>query len=145
MPRGKLRSIIRPVRRSIVSLKRLLGLPTYVDLIQLMGSTIGAMQGLLLNFTSLREGQRPSFACLPGSTQNKYPQNDYYNFDYKNTKTANWTMSRLRKATYLVLHCVTMGGIDHVKQPSILEWPQLILVCNLGGIWLLINSFVVIL
>ncbi len=100
--------------------------------------------GVPLNFSSLREGQRPSFACLPGSTQNKYPQNDYYNFDYKNTKTANWTMSRLRKASYLLLYCVTMGGVDHVKQPSILEWPQLILVCCLCGILLLINSFVVI-
>ena len=97
--------------------------------------------GAPLSFSQLREGQRPSFACLPGSTKSDYPQNDYYNFDYQCTKTTNWTKSLLRKTSYLLLYFFTIGRIDRVKQPSFAEWPQLILVICLCGISLIINSY----
>ena len=92
-----------------------------------------------LGLSELRAGQCPSFASLPGSKDTSYPQNEYYQFDYTNTKTANWTINCIRKALYGILACITRGRIDTLRQPPYLEWPQLILISAISGVTLILD------
>ena len=85
-----------------------------------------------LGLSHIQSGARPSFASLPHSNKRGYPSGSYYEFDYRQSKTANWTQSRVRKAVYRVLVFVTKGTIDRVKQPAALEWPQLVLATSLA-------------
>ncbi len=92
-----------------------------------------------LDLSHLRSGTSPSFASLPHSTRRSYPSGSYYDFDYRQSKTANWTQSRVRKAVYRFLVFATKGTIDRVKQPAVLEWPQLVLATSLVFLFLFMN------
>jgi hypothetical protein len=84
-----------------------------------------------IELSDLQSGMRPSFVSLPNSNKLSYPPGIYYEFDYCKTKTANWTKSRVRKTVYRVLFFVTQGAIDRVKQPPVLEWPQIVLATSI--------------
>lgn len=84
-------------------------------------------RGELIGLRSLVDGETPRFVPLPMSVNDSYPSNDYYNFAFVHTKTANWTKSPLRRGAYRVLRWVTRERIDRMVQPSFLEWPQLML------------------
>ncbi|MBL8039517.1 MAG: hypothetical protein JNN16_18655 [Nitrospira sp.] len=97
-----------------------------------------------MGLTKLQSGARPSFARLPYSIQTSYPENKYYEFDYRKTKTANWTKSRLRRILYRILVCATNGTIDQIKQPAFLEWPQFVLAAFGVAVCILLNSALII-
>ena len=95
--------------------------------------------GSPLGLSSLRAGQCPSFLSLPQSMAHGYPQHIYYNFDYRNAKTVNWVMSQTRRALYCALFSITLGRIDTLRQPPVLEWPQLILLSAIATVLLILN------
>jgi hypothetical protein len=97
--------------------------------------------GRPLGLDELRGGCTPHFRSLPGTAETQYPSNSYYDFRYAETRTANWTKSRLRRFAYAVLHRLTGGGIDTLRLHPLLEWPQLLLAAALvmlgaGGVFL---------
>jgi hypothetical protein len=89
----------------------------------------------------LRKGKEPTFRKLPYSVNDSYPPHSIYRFNYRNTKTANWHMTSLRRRTYRVLNKISPSRIDYLKVPAMLEWPQIILLCMLMSVLLLLNLF----
>jgi hypothetical protein len=86
-------------------------------------------KGKPLSMLDLRDGAIPQFRSLPHSPQVAYPNNTYYDWEYMATKTANWSLSWAHRKAHILLSAVTGGKIDQIKQPVVLEWPQLILAC----------------
>ena len=83
---------------------------------------------LTTGYTSnLQGGDHPAFNPLPQSRSDRYPRHGYYNFIWQQTKTANWSKSWMRRATYHILNRVIPGRIDCLRLPPILERPQIIL------------------
>jgi hypothetical protein len=82
--------------------------------------------GQPLGLDALRAGVTPRFRPLAEGGSDGYPLNNYYAFDYRRSKTANWTMTLSRRLTYPTLRLLTAGGIDTLRQPGFLEWPQLV-------------------
>ncbi len=87
--------------------------------------------GRPLGLDALRAGVEPSFRPFIAGGSDGYPLNNYYAFDYRRSKTANWTMTLWRRMTYPTLRLLTAGGIDTLRQPGFLEWPQLVVA---GGV-----------
>jgi hypothetical protein len=56
-----------------------------------------------------------------------YPNNSYYDFCYKASKTLNWTKSLARRVAYRVLNTTGLA-IDHLVIPASLEWQQHLLI-----------------
>jgi len=83
--------------------------------------------GRPIDLERLQSGATPRFASLPHSDRTAYPPNEYYDFVFTLSKTANWTMSWCRRQAYHFLTAVTRGGIDRLRLPVILEWPQVLL------------------
>jgi hypothetical protein len=98
--------------------------------------------GHAMGLPELRAGARPGFRSLPGSTMTNYPGKSYYDFDYPNTRTANWTKSWKRRCAYRALCFLTGGRIDSMWQPVLLEWPQLVLAIALMSVLLVIDVIV---
>lgn len=96
-------------------------------------------EGRSLGLADLRLGVRPTFQSLPGSSKTAYPDNEYYNFDFANTKTANWTKSWRRRGAYRALSFLTRARINTMWQPVFLEWPQLVLATGLVAILIVVN------
>lgn len=86
--------------------------------------------GRPLGLAGLRAGVAPRFRPLRAGLRDGYPPDPYYTFDYPRSKTANWTMTLGRRLTYTPLHFLTLGGIDTLRQPGFLEWPQLLVACG---------------
>jgi hypothetical protein len=103
------------------------------------GSTTDAA-GRALNLEDLQAGVPVICRLTPGTTRSGYPHNSYYDFDYTLTKTANWTKSWQRRLAYAVLRTATGGGVDQLRLPVILEWPQVLLSVLLLGITLLLHA-----
>jgi hypothetical protein len=79
------------------------------------------------------------FAHYVDSTRTRpagYPDNDYYRFDYSLTRTANWTMSPVRRCVYVVLRWLSNGRVDYLLLPPMLEWPELLLAGTLCAVFL---------
>jgi hypothetical protein len=100
--------------------------------------------GREIGLSDLHAGVRPSFASLPHSNAHGYPSGRYYDFDYRKTKTANWTKSWTRKALYRALFLLTKGAVDSLKQPVALEWPQAILACSMALTLIILNMAILI-
>jgi hypothetical protein len=62
-----------------------------------------------------------------GSRTPGYPNLFYYRFDYRKTRTANWTRTWRRRFAYALLHRLSGGRIDQAFMPPLLEWPQILL------------------
>lgn len=103
-------------------------------------------QGGALGLVELRRGVVPvihGYACAPGEDERRvagYPVGNYHSYNYRLTRTANWTRSWKRRILYKLLRLLTDGHVDHALLPPILEWPQILLsLCILMlGIGLLI-------
>jgi hypothetical protein len=89
--------------------------------------------GRPIGLDELRQGVKPKYRRLPhserrrptsGRNDESYPANDYYDFDFSHTKTANWTKTWVRRSVYRILTLLTAGRIDILKQPLWMEWPQ---------------------
>jgi hypothetical protein len=88
-----------------------------------------------IGLDELRQGLKPKYRRLPhserrrptsGRTAESYPANDIYNFDFSQTKTANWRQTRVRRCAYRLLKVLTAGRIDTMRQPLWMEWPQIL-------------------
>lgn len=91
-----------------------------VSLGQLRSGVVPLFERFVLDAGAVRiEGR---FRTPPG-----YPERAYFAFDYRRTRTANWTMSRLRRLAYAVLRPLTRGRVDCLLLPPVLEWPELVL------------------
>ena len=53
-----------------------------------------------------------------------YPANGYYDFEYRLSKTANWTKTPLRRVVYRALSLLSRRRVDSLAVPALLEWPQ---------------------
>jgi hypothetical protein len=97
--------------------RRLIVDPTY-------GVYFEGPDGEPISLRELRQGITPAYVPLFDDGTCGYPADPYYDFDFIASKTANWTKSRLRAASYAVLHKLTRGAIDRLEVPALLEWPQ---------------------
>lgn len=79
-----------------------------------------------ISLDALRRGVKPQYRRLPQSSDENYPANDYYNWDFLCTKTANWTKTWIRRSAYRILKVLTVGRIDILRQSLWMEWPQII-------------------
>ncbi len=95
-------------------------------------------QGGPINLTDLRAGLVPQlepFVTDPHARRVEgkicgppgYPANRYFEFDYRATCTANWTLSRVRRWAYRVLLWTTRGRVNEFLVPPLLEWPEVLL------------------
>ncbi len=87
--------------------------------------------GRTLSLEDLRAGTQVECRPIHGTTTPGYPSNDYYDFDFTLTKTANWTKSWQRRLAYSLLHGSTHGAIDRFRIPQLLEWPQTLLALTI--------------
>ena len=90
------------------------------------------LQGEPIGIAHLRAGIRPHMRCLTDGSAATYPKNQYYEFDFQHTRTANWTKSAVRRAAYRAISWATRNGLDEFRQPAIAEWPQVVLCSFLG-------------
>jgi hypothetical protein len=81
-------------------------------------------EGEPISLRELRQGITPTSVPLFDDGSCGYPANEYYDFDFSASKTANWTKSRVRAVSYAVLHKLTGGAVDRLEVPPLLEWPQ---------------------
>jgi len=88
-------------------------------------------RGEPLSLGKLRKGATVGFRPLPGCDATSYPPGPYYAFDYRNTRTANWTKSWPRRAVYRLGSGLGLR-LDDVQVPWLLEWPQTLLMVPLG-------------
>jgi len=102
--------------------------------------------GRSLGIHDLRSGVTPviePFVLDPGARRREpgrptippgYPHVPYYAFDFPATRTANWTKSRTRRATYRMLQHVTQGRVNSFLLPPICEWPEVLVAAALLGV-----------
>lgn len=96
-------------------------------------------EGRPIGLADLRRGVSPKLRALGTNEPAEYPGNRYYEFDYRQSRTANWTVSAPRRHAYAALAYVTTGRIDEMRQPSFAEWPQLLLAVALTGVLLVVT------
>lgn len=97
----------------------------------LYGIQYAGQSGKPIGLQDLRDGIPHRYLSLPGSTATGYPPDDYYDFVFRETKTAGWTQSKAHRTAYRVLQWATSGRIDAWPQPWWMEWPQLLLASAL--------------
>ena len=98
--------------------------------------------GQPVSIEALRLGRAPQYRSLPGITRDAYPRNDYHDFAFTETKTANWTKTRLRRAVYWILSRLTAGRIATYRRPVWCEWPQLVVAVGMAGMLLAVNGWI---
>lgn len=97
--------------------ERLLVDPSY-------GIYLAESGGRALSLRSLQRGVQPLQVPFTDRAEWGYPTDRYYRFDYRASKTANWTCSALRRAAYSILYRISRGAVDHMLVPAWFEWPQ---------------------
>ena len=80
--------------------------------------------GQPVGIRELQAGVKPVFRPLPGSSATGYPRKPYYDFDFKSTRTANWTRTAPRRLAYSTLRLILGRGADQLEVPATMEWPQ---------------------
>ena len=90
--------------------------------------------GRPLGLDDLQAGVPVHCRPIPGAPAPGYPDNDYYAFDYRLTRTANWTRSWPRRAAYAGLRAFWGERVDRMRVPQLLEWPQALLALLLVGL-----------
>ncbi len=89
-----------------------------------------------LGLTELRAGLAPTIepfvandlACDADGTKSRragYPEDEYYEFDFALSRTANWTTTAFRRGLYAIVRPLTNGRVDCFLVPPIFEWPQI--------------------
>ena len=107
--------------------------------------------GRSLTITDLRAGVIPviePFVLDPEarriqgkySTPPGYPNTPYYAFDFRSTRTANWTKSPIRRAAYWLLQRVSRGRVNCLALPPICAWPEILLAAALSGLGVIISA-----
>ena len=90
--------------------------------------------GRPLGLEDLQSGVPVHCRPIPGARRSGYPANDYYAFDYRLTRTANWTRSWPRRAAYAALRAFWGERVNRMRVPQLLEWPQALLALLLVGL-----------
>ncbi|MEJ2540249.1 MAG: hypothetical protein P8188_09795 [Gemmatimonadota bacterium] len=98
------------------------------------GIYYGDEAGRPLGLEGLQGGARVRCHAIPGARNPGYPADPYYDFDYALTRTANWTRSWPRRTAYALLRLLSNGGVDRMRVPQLLEWPQTLLALLLTGL-----------
>ncbi len=80
--------------------------------------------GRSISLTDLRLGKQPIYKPFPEGETCGYPTNAYYDFDFRASRTANWTKTRVRRLAYRVLRSLSGSAVDRLEVPALLEWPQ---------------------
>lgn len=93
---------------------------------------------MTLSLEDLQGGITPEHVLIPKAGRAGYPVNDYYDFDYRLTKTANWTKSAARRLAYRLFHWATDGAVDRWRLHPLLEWPQVLLSLSLAPLIVLL-------
>lgn len=101
------------------------------------GIYFAAPDGGNLSLRDLQAGVLPVQVPLVSDRRCGYPDDPYYAFDYPASKTANWTCSSIRRVVYRLLHLASKGGVDRLKVPATLEWPQHIFIALAASLGLL--------
>ena len=91
------------------------------------GIYLTGSEGCGVSIRALQQGVQPLQVSFTATAKCGYPKDRYYRFDYRASKTANWTCSAPRRAAYSILYRVSRGAVDHMLVPAWFEWPQ-----NLG-------------
>jgi hypothetical protein len=89
--------------------------------------------GRTLGLEDLQAGVRVHCRPIEGAISPGYPGDDYYAFDYRLTRTANWTRSWPRRTVYSILRVCAGSRVDRMRVPQFLEWPQTLLAVLLLG------------
>jgi len=77
-----------------------------------------------MSLKDLQLGKQPLYVPLLDGETCGYPANAYYDFDFRASKTANWTKTRARRIAYRALRSLSGGAVDRLEVPALLEWPQ---------------------
>lgn len=77
-----------------------------------------------LGLADVQAGHQPCIVSIRDGRVSGYPANEYYRFDYRQTKTANWTRTWQRRSAYAVLR--RLVDVDRLPMPVALEWPHVI-------------------
>jgi hypothetical protein len=86
-----------------------------------------ALQGATVDpfgLTELQNGITPHQSPLVADEPCGYPANGYYDFDFRLSKTANWTKTPVRRFVYRILSLINRRRVDSLAVPTLLEWPQ---------------------
>ena len=83
-------------------------------------------EGRSVGLEDLQVGVEPYFHPLPNFPQPGYPQHEYYDFNFRLTRTANWTKSPQRRIAYSILNHLSGFRADRLRLPAILEWPHVL-------------------
>lgn len=103
--------------------------PLIVD--PLYGISFVGTSGESMGIVDLQQGAAPVHEPLPGTASLGYPRDPYYDFDYRLTKTANWTRSAPRRLAFWALTVVAGQRASRLRVPAALEHPQGILIAAL--------------
>lgn len=88
------------------------------------GIFYAAPDGQDVSLAELQRGVPPVHKPVSADRPWGYPDNPYYDFDYRATKTANWTATALRRFVYRTLRAIFGTSIDRLRVPPVLEWPH---------------------
>lgn len=109
-------------------------------------------RGEFMGLRDLRSGIVPSFRVFANGlsaplcagyyrdSSPGYPSSSYYDFDFCNTRTANWQKSWVRRRVYALLRVCSLGQVDSLFQPPLLEWPQMFV--SVSGLCLALALFI---
>lgn len=92
------------------------------------GIALVGSDGAAIGVDDLRRGTRPTEVALVTGARCGYPHNSYYDFDYRATRTANWTATVPRRLAYRLGSLVNRAAVDDLSVPPALEWPQTLAV-----------------
>src|SRR5689334_2446051 len=86
-----------------------------------------------LSLQDLQAGTQPPYVPLRDGDACGYPPNGYYDFDFRASKTANWTKTATRRLAYRILRWVAGRAADRLQVPASLEWPQHLVIVIAAG------------
>jgi hypothetical protein len=96
--------------------------------------------GGAISLRDLQAGELPVSLPLANDRPCGYPANAYYDFDFRASKTANWTKTPARRIVYRTLHRLSAGAVDQLKVPALLEWPQHLFIAIVAACATVMNA-----
>lgn len=103
------------------------------------GVSYAGRDGRPIGLADLQDGQVPRLVSLPGVESDGYPRNSYYDFNYADTRTANWTASAARRVAYRTIRALIGQRADKLEVPELLEWPQYLAIAGLVSVLLTVH------
>jgi hypothetical protein len=98
-----------------------------------------------ISLRDLQAGALPVYIPLMNDRACGYPTNAYYDFDFRTSKTANWTKTTSRRVVYRALRRLSRGAVDQLKVPALLEWPQHLFIAIAAACATVMNAAAILL